>query len=182
MPTLQDQLSGKTILTELSDNDERLITGLKNHQYDMVILHTLPKDKSLFCQRYMEERIYISIAEEHPLAKKKSVTFNELKDIRILVSANIGFWMDICKKHLAVSDLLVQNSTDALDELAEASTLPMFNSDRMIELGYDAPGRISVPISDEDAHATYWVVCRAQEQKKYRSIFNAVRGYAIRHK
>ena len=182
MPALQDQLSGKTILTELSDSDERLITGLKNHQYDMVILHTLPKDKSLFCQRYMEERIYISIAEEHSLAKKKSVTFNELKDIRILVSANIGFWMDICKKHLAVSDLLVQSSTDALDELADASTLPMFNSDRMIELGYNAPGRISVPISDEDAHATYWVVCRAQDQKKYRSIFNVVRGYAIRHK
>ena len=182
MPTLQDQLSGKTILTELSDNNERLITGLKNHQYDMVILHTFPEDKSLFCQRYMEERIYISIAEDHPLAKKESVTFDELKDIRILVSANIGFWMDICKKHLAVSDLLIQNSTDALDELAEASTLPMFNSDRMIELGYDAPGRISVPISDEDAHATYWVVCRAQEQKKYRSIFIVVRAYAIRHK
>ena len=165
MPTLQDQLPGKTILTELSGSDERLITGLRNHQYDMVILHTLPKDKSLFCQRYMEERIYISLAEDHPLAKKKSVTFEEIKGIRILVSANIGFWMDICKKHLSVSDLLVQSSTDAMDELADASTLPMFNSDRMIELGYNAPGRISVPISDEDAHATYWLVCRTQEQK-----------------
>ena len=182
MPTLQGQLPGKTILTELSDNDERLITGLKNHQYDMVILHTLPEDKSLFCQRYMEERIYISIAEDHPLAKKESVTFDELKDIRILVSANIGFWMDICKKHLAVSDLLVQSSTDALDELADASSLPIFNSDRMIELGYEAPRRVSVPISDDDAHATYWVVCRAEDQRNLRSIFNVVRGYAIRHK
>ena len=102
--------------------------------------------------------------------------------IRILVSGSIGFWMDICKKHLDASDLLVQNSTDAMDELAEASTLPMFNSDRMIELGYDAPGRISVPISDKDALTTYWVVCRVQDQNKYRSIFNVVRGYVIRHK
>ena len=181
MPTFQDQLPGKTILTELSDSDEKLIAGLKNHLYDMVILHTLPEDKSLFCQRYMEERIYISLAEEHPLAKKKSVTFDELKDIRILVSANIGFWMDICKKYLSVSDLLVQSSTDAMDELADASSLPMFNSDRMIELGYEAPRRISVPISDDDAHATYWVVCRFEDQRKFRSIFNVVRGYAIRH-
>lgn len=181
MPTFQDHLSGKTILTELADSDERLLAGLKNHQYDMVVLHTLPSDKSFFCQRYMEEQIYISIAKDHPIAALPAVTFEQLRGIRIMVSGNIGFWMDICKRHLEESDLLVQGNVDALTDLVEASTLPFFNSDRMIQLGYDAPGRISVPISDEDAHATYWVGCRAQDQKKYRSIFNAVRGYAIRH-
>ena len=181
MPTLQDYLSGKTILTELSDSDEKLLTGLKNHLYDMVIANESTNDKALFCQRYMDEQIYISVANDHPIASKDGVTFDELRGLRILVSANIGFWMDICKKYLVSSDLLTQSSTDALDELAEASTLPMFNSDRMIELGYEAPGRISVPITDEDAHATYWVICRTEDQKKYRSIFNVVRGYAIRH-
>ena len=88
--------------------------------------------------------------------------------------------MDICKKYLSVSDLLVQSSTDAMDELADASSLPMFNSDRMIELGYEAPRRVSVPIRDDDAHATYWVVCRFEDQRKFRSIFNVVRRYAIR--
>lgn len=181
MPALQDYLSGKTILTELSDNDEKLLTGLKNHLYDMVIVHEPANDKVLFCQRYMDEQIYISVANDHPISGKDGVTFEELRGLRILVSAHIGFWMDICKKHLVSSNLLVQSSTDALDELAEASTLPMFNSDRMIELGYEAPGRISVPITNEDAHATYWVICRTEDQKKYRSIFNVVRGYAIRH-
>lgn len=181
MPALQDYLSGKTILTELSNSDEKLLTGLKNHLYDMVIVHESTNDKALFCQRYMDEQIYISVASDHPIAGKDGVTFDELRGLRILVSANIGFWMDICKKYLVSSDLLTQSSTDALDELAEASTLPMFNSDRMIELGYEAPGRISVPITDEDAHATYWVICRTEDQKKYRSIFNVVRGYAIRH-
>ena len=181
MPALQNYLSEKTILTELVSSDEFLLKALKNHRYDLVILHTLPEDKSLFCQRYMEEQIYISIAKDHPIAQQKSVTFKELSGIQILVSANIGFWMDICKKHLAASDLLVQSNSDALAELAEASTLPMFNSDRMIELGYDAPGRISVPISDEDAHATYWVACRAEDKIKFRSIYNVVRKYAIQH-
>lgn len=182
MPTFQNYLSDKTILTELVSNDEALVKGLKNRQYDMVILHTLPDDKSLFCQRYMEEQIYISISNDHPLARQSSVSFSDLSGIRILVSAHIGFWMDICKKHLNTSDLLVQNNADALDELADNSTIPLFNSDRMIELGYNAPGRISIPICDEDAHATYWVVCRTQDQNKFRSIFNVVRGYAIRHK
>ena len=182
MPTFQNYLSDKTILTELVSSDEALVKGLKNRQYDMVILHTLPDDKSLFCQRYMEEQIYISISNDHPLARQSSVSFSDLSGIRILVSAHIGFWMDICKKYLNTSDLLVQNNADALDELADNSTIPLFNSDRMIELGYNAPGRISIPICDEDAHATYWVVCRTQDQNKFRSIFNVVRGYAIRHK
>ena len=181
MPTFQDSLFGKTILTELSNSDEKLITGLKNHLYDLVILHSLPEDKALFSQRYMDEQIYISIADDHPIAGQKSVSFDQLKGLRILMSAGIGFWMDICKAHLAESDLLVQNSMDALDELIDASNLPFFNSDRMIELGYESPGRKALPISDEDAHASYWVVCRASDQQKYRSIFNAVRSYALQH-
>lgn len=77
--------------------------------------------------------------------------------------------------------MLIQNNTDALSELADASTLPLFNSDRMIELGFEAPGRKSLPITDDDAHATYWVACRAADQAKYRSVFNVVRSYALRH-
>ena len=181
MPTFQDYLPGKTILTELSDSDEKLLFGLKGHQYDLIILHSLPEDKSLFCQRYMDEQIYISIAEDHPIAGKETVTFDDLRGIRILMSVNVGFWMKICQRHLSETDLLVQSSTDALNELVEASSLPLFNSDRMIELGYEAPGRKSIPLSDEDAHATYWVICRSEDQSKYRSIFNVVRSYAIRN-
>ena len=182
MPAFQDYLPGKTILTELSDNDEKLIHGLKNHQYHLVILHSLPEDPTLFCQRYSEEQIYITVAQDHPLVAQESVTFEQLKGIRLLVSANIGFWMDRCLQHLSASDLLVQNSMDALEELIDASSLPFFNSDRMIESGYDLPERKSIPIRDDDAHATYWVVCLKSEQKKYQSIFNTVRSHALRLK
>ena len=181
MPALQEYLSEKTILTELVDTDELLLTGLKNRRYDLVILHSLPEDKTLYCQRYMDEQIYLTVDENHPFAQKKSISFADMLGMRILVSGKIGFWMDICKKHLSEEDLLVQRGLDALGELIEASTLPFFNSDRMIEMGVQIPGRVSVPISDEDAHATYWVACRASDQSKYRSIFNTVRSYALRH-
>ena len=181
MPALQEYLSEKTILTELVDTDELLLTGLKNRRYDLVILHSLPEDKTLYCQRYMDEQICLTVDENHPFAQKKSISFAEMLGMRILVSGKIGFWMDICKKHLSEEDLLVQRGLEALGELIEASTLPFFNSDRMIEMGVQIPGRVSVPISDEDAHATYWVACRASDQSKYRSIFNTVRSYALRH-
>ena len=95
MPTLQEQLPGKTLSTELVSNDEKLLAGLRSHLYQMVVLHHCPEDKDMFCQRYLDEQLYISIAKDHPLAKQDSVTFEELKGLRILMTAHVGFWMDV---------------------------------------------------------------------------------------
>ena len=180
MPTLQEQLPGKTLSSELLSNDEQLLKGLRNHLYQLVILHENPEDKTLYCQRYLEEKLYITVPEDHPLAIKQSVTFDELKGFRILMTSAIGFWMGVTLKHLSESDLLIQTSTDALAELIDASNLPFFNSDQMMRAGVEIPGRISLPITDGDAHATFWVACLASEQLKYRSLFSAIRGTMLR--
>ena len=180
MPTLQEQLPGKTLSSELLSNDEQLLKGLRNHLYQLVILHENPEDKTLYCQRYLEEKLYITVPEDHPLAIKQSVTFDELKGFRILMTSAIGFWMGITLKHLSESDLLIQTSTDALAELIDASNLPFFNSDQMMRAGVEIPGRISLPITDGDAHATFWLACLASEQLEYRSLFSAIRGTMLR--
>ena len=54
------------------------LTGLKNRGYDLVILHSLPTDKALYCQRYMDEQIYLTVEENHPVANKKSISFAEV--------------------------------------------------------------------------------------------------------
>ena len=180
MPTLQEQLPGKTLSSELLSNDEQLLKGLRNHLYQLVILHENPEDKTLYCQRYLEEKLYITVPEDHPLAIKQSVTFDELKGFRILMTSAIGFWMGVTLKHLSESDLLIQTSIDALAELIDASNLPFFNSDQMMRAGVEIPGRISLPITDGDAHATFWLACLASEQLKYRSLFSAIRGTMLR--
>ena len=180
MPTLQEQLPGKTLSSELLSNDEQLLKGLRNHLYQLVILHENPEDKTLYCQRYLEEKLYITVPEDHPLAIKQSVTFDELKGFRILMTSAIGFWMGVTLEHLSESDLLIQTSTDALAELIDASNLPFFNSDQMMRAGVEIPGRISLPITDDDAHATFWLACLASEQLKYRSLFSAIRGTMLR--
>ena len=180
MPTLQEQLPGKTLSSELLSSDEQLLKGLRSHLYQLVVLHENPEDKTLYCQRYLEEKLYITVPEDHPLAKKKSITFDDLKGFRILMTSAIGFWMGITLKHLSESELLIQTSTDALAELIEASNLPFFNSDQMMRTGTEIPGRISLPIMDDDAHATFWIACLASEQLKYRSLFSAIRGTMLR--
>ena len=180
MPILQEQLPEKTLSTELVGSDEKLLAGLRSNLYQMVVLHHLPEEKDLFCQRYLDEQLYVSVAEDHPLAEQDSVTFEELKGLRILMTAHVGFWMDVTLEKLNTSDLLIQNSMDALAELIDASNLPFFNSDQMLKAGYQPPDRVALPITDPEAHTTYWIACLASEQQKYRSVFSAVRGNILR--
>ncbi|WKY46660.1 LysR family transcriptional regulator [Eubacteriaceae bacterium ES3] len=181
IPVLQEQFIGKTISSEI-ENDPILISGLKNNLYQLVILHEKPEDKTLFIQRYLEEQLYISIPEDHPLATQDYVSFQDLLGIRILVSGGVGFWMNVCKEKLSSSDLLVQSNMDALTELVEASSLPIFNSDQMLKRGYDIPDRISIPINDDKSHVTYYIACLASEKYKYSSVFNSVRSTLLRSK
>ena len=179
LPVIQERLPRKSILTEMA-RDTKLITGLKNHMYQLIILHEDPDDRSLFCQRFMQEQLYISIAKDHPLAKKESVRLEELRGLRILMDGNVGFWRDVCSTKLPEENLLIQTSFDAFSELVEASSLPLFNSDQFIASGYKPHGRVSIPISDPEVHVTYWLCCLASEQKAYRSVFNAVHGNLLR--
>ena len=152
--SVQERMTDKAVSSELAD-DAKLIKGLKNHTYQLAIIHEDPNDPTIFCQRYFEENLYISIDESHPLAKRSSLYIKDLMDLRILMNANIGVWRDIFKGKLPESNLLVQNSFDAFSELVQASKLPFFNTDQYIALGYETPGRVSIPIKDPEAHLTY---------------------------
>lgn len=180
LPLLEERFIGKSFMYEIVDTDEKLIEGLKNHLYDLVILHKISKDKNIFCQRYLDEQLYISISDKDPHSKKKSLTFEDLKGLRILISGSVGFWMKLCEEKLDKSDLLVQNSSDALDELVDASSLPVFNSDQMIRNGYEVPGRVSIPVCDKECSVTYYVASLNSNKTKYDSLFNAIRSSLIR--
>lgn len=179
LPILQEQFAGMALTTEIAD-DAHLIEGLKNRVYQLAVLHERPDEESLVCQRYLEEQLYITIPQDHPLGTKKEVSFRDLDEISILTSGNTGFWLELCKERLQGSNLLIQTSADAMTELVDASTLPVFNSDRMLERGYGVPGRVSLPISDAEARVTYYLTCLAAEQKRFAPIYNAVRAAVIR--
>ena len=181
MPLLQEYFNGKAITTEIT-GDGNLITGLKKRIYQLVIIHELPVDNNIFCQRYLDEQLYITLPLNHPLVSREALTFADLEGMSILAHGNSGFWLDICKQNLKRAKLLVQDSIDMLHELLDSSSLPAFNSNRAIEYGYESLQRVTIPLIDEAAHATYYLACLDSEKSKYTSVFNAVRSAIIRGK
>lgn len=175
IPVLTERLSGKTITSEIK-TDETLIRGLKSHTYQMVILHHDPEDRELFCQRFMTENLYASLPIGHPLTERDYVTFEDLQDIQFLMDGNIGFWLERTEHHIPEENMLVQRNFDAFASLVDTTDIALFNTDQYIVRGYEPPRRVSVPIDDPDAHATYWLAALTAEQRSYKSVFNAVRG------
>lgn len=180
IPVLQDNMIGMAITSEIIDEDERLITGLKNRTYQLAILHETAEHDDIFCQRYIDEKLYVTLPQSHPLAERESVSFDNLKDTRILVSAGVGFWMNVCREKMPEDNLLIQKNHDAMGELIEASSLPFFNSDRMMERGYMPPDRIAVPIIDSEANVSYYIACLSEEKKKFGALFRNIRGNIIK--
>lgn len=180
MPSLQSQFPDKSIITEICGQDDILLDRLKAGDMQIVILHERPDVSGVFSQRYIHENICIFVPKDHPLAGKKSVTLNELSKYSILVERHIGFWLPLCQKVLPASCLLIQDSIDALDELAESSSTAMFNSDAMIQDGYESGGRIAIPISDASMHTAYYVACLESKRDAFRVLFNGVRLEALR--
>lgn len=181
MPLLQEYFCGKAITTEIT-GDGNLITGLKKHIYQLVIIHERSVDNNIFCQRYLDEQLYITLPFDHPLASREALTFADLEGMSILAHGNSGFWLDVCRENLKGAKLLIQDSIDMLHELLDFSSLPAFNSNRAIECGYESLERVTIPLVDEAAHATYYLACLNSEKSKYTFVFNAVRSEVIRRK
>ena len=180
IPVLQDNMIGMAITSEIIDEDERLITGLKNRIYQLAILHEKTERDDIFFQRYLDEKLYVTLPQSHMLAERESVSFDDLRNTRILVSAGVGFWMNVCRKKMPEDNLLIQKNHDAMGELIEASSLPFFNSDRMMERGYMLPDRIAVPISDSQANVSYYIACLSEKKKKFGALCSNIRGNIIK--
>lgn len=176
---LQERFMDKAITTELT-NREQMLAGLRSRNYQLAIFADLPEDRDLYCQRFNEDRLCVSFPPEHPLAKKEAITFDDLKDISVIAAGNAGYWIYVCEQHMPQKNLVVQNNVEALVELVDSSSMPVFSSRRLVEQGNAAPGRVTVPIMDEAAHAVFYLACLSSEKQKYMSLFNAVRSQAIR--
>ncbi len=74
----------------------------------------------------------------------------------------------------------MQDNIDAMDTLAESSTIMMFNSKAMMKEGYTSQQRVLMPIEDSSFQVTYYVACLENEKMRYRSFFNTVRAEAMK--
>ena len=174
VPSLSALFPDMPIISE-TKGEEELIAGLKNSQYKFIIIsHTLDY-KNLICEKYDSEQLYVSLPKGHRLAQKKKLSFSELNGESFLMLSDVGIWDKRVREELPDSRFILQNSYEALDQLIESSILPNFATDISIRAyenmnlpSRSIPDRVLVPITDENATITFYLISDKNIAEKYK--------------
>lgn len=160
-----------TITSELKSNSE-LINGLLSEKYRLIILPYKPDNKDCITKEYCNESLYFVLHKKHRLAKRPSISLNEMDGENMLLFSNIGFWHDLVSKHMPHSRFLVQTQRYDFNELTRSSILPFFATDVTLRFSDIPDERIAVAINDPDATVTYYIVCLRRNVDYFKGLFH----------
>ena len=167
LPVLSGLYPAMTISSEIKA-EEILLQGLLNGAYQFVFLPYEINENGIRCQKYMEEHLFFSLPPGHALSGSKVLHLRDLNGETMLLYSGIGFWKNALEKEMPDTHFLVQTEASALNELIKASALPSFITDLVMESEGEAPNRISIPIADPEASATFYLTYSPETAKTYR--------------
>lgn len=158
-------------------NKKDLLTKLKEKEYHLVITPKYIDDSQCFCIPYIEEDLLLSLPLNHPLASKKEIKFHDLDGQTMLLYSNIGFWHDLHMQKTPKTKYLLQEERLTFNEIVKASTLPSYTSNLSIKREGKMSDRVILPIDEDEAHVTYYVVMLKENKKKYKELIDKIDQY-----
>lgn len=118
---------------------------------------------------FMTEDLFVCVPHSHELAKHSSLSFDEINGFNFLLRTELGFWDTLCREKMPASKFLVQSDSAVFDELVRASSLPCFTTSYARLQKFS--GRINIPISDDDAHITFYILKRAEYEGRAGALY-----------
>ena len=154
-----------TLLNPISLPEDEVERRLMNRSVDLAITlrpQILPTMRST---QIMVEDLYAFLPKGHRLATRDTVSFADLDGESFLVLSEVGFWMDMLRRHMPNANIVEQADRSVFEQLVRTTELLSFvtNVTQATRAGFE---RIAVPISDADAHATFYlsVLCDAPQR------------------
>ena len=144
---------GMMISSAICQNDE-VLSAWQDGSCDMAILPFPAPGATPF----MKENLFVCVPTDHELATHKTLTFAEINGFNFLLRTELGFWDTLCREKMPASKFLVQPDAAVFEELVKASALPCFTTDFGQSQTY--PNRVSIPLSDDEAHVCFYMVSR----------------------
>lgn len=167
----------------LDGDDALLMRMLVSGDCQLIVLNHPISDKGLTCVPFMRESLTLAVPKGHILERFEALHFSDFNGYNIVLNPDIGFWMDVCRRHLPASHLLVQRTSDAFDVIAENSDIFYFSTSQSRDyaakvLRSDAR-RTFIPIVDSEATATYYAVCRIGRSPSLTALMEELGRFGI---
>lgn len=160
---LLKKLSGShpdmTVSSGICQNDD-VLAAWEDGSCDIAILPFPLSDENGTVRKYMEEHLFVCVGPGHELAKHAALTFAEINGFNFLLRSELGFWDTLCRQKMPASKFLIQTEEFTFNELVRSSSLPCFTTDYVLRQPSAGFGRISIPITDEEANVTFYIAIR----------------------
>ncbi len=168
-PLIANMFPHMSLQTEMDTND-RLFADLDNNVYELIATYQKPIGEQYFFKECGTETLMFSLPKKHKYARRKSLTFAEMKGENMLLMSDIGFWSFV-KTKMPNSRFLTQSDRFSFNELIQASSLPSFISNLSEKYRKLNSNRVNIPISDKEATVTYYLVCKTERKKDFKMLF-----------
>ena len=172
-PLLGSLYPHKMLQTEIVAEEALLLSGLEKGTYQLIALSRKPEGEHYFMKVCGRESLMFALPKGHRYARRKSLSFAEMNGENMILMNDIGFWNFVCTEKMPDSRFLTQSDRFSFNELVRASSLPSFTTDLAKKYLKMEDVRIEVPVSDPDASATYYLVCRKEALKEFHALFSA---------
>lgn len=146
---------------------EQLPLGLLQGRFDYIITEYEIDEPNVCCVPYVTDKLWICLNKNDPLAHKRSIDINDLKNEKILLWAQSGFWASYIRKQYGqIVQLITVSGEQEYYDLIDAFDIRAFILDTTLS---SAPNRqtrhIYVPLSDPAAQKTFYLCCQTKNER-----------------
>lgn len=155
---IREHMPDQRVEYEVINDIGKLMKGLYDHQYQFIILGHPYRMDGYITEKLFQEQLYVALEPDHPLASKKQISVDELKDIVFLLMRNTGYWEELCLSRMQGVEFIFQQEISAYASILKASGLAAFRSNLTIPRLCRNENRKYIPISDPAFTLTYYVL------------------------
>ncbi|GHV97477.1 LysR family transcriptional regulator [Lactobacillus nasalidis] len=162
---IENKLPVKVKLDQNLLAEDELLPAVESYRYQLVFSsHEYQTD---LCEsRYIGyEQLFLMCDKNSDLAKKGSVTFQELAGVSFLVLQGIGPWKQIKESAIPNAHFLYQDDLSSLTELTKYSQLPVFRSNLSFPSHPENDDRVPVRIDDPKNRLDFYAIYRKDQKK-----------------
>ncbi len=160
----------------MTSNDEaQLLEGLKNNEFQLIVLSHPVDNSGLVCRFYMQEHLFINMNNMNPMAMSPGITFDEMAGQSFIMHAQVGIWENILLEHVPNIKFYKDEDLASLSILVNSSLLPSFSTDytqRTMPTRW--PNRSQVPITNPEAIQKFYLVYSKKSSKKLQKLFDLI--------
>ncbi len=148
-------------------SSEQLPLGLLQGRFDYIITEYEIDEPNVCCVPYVTDKLWIRLNKNDPLAHKKRIDINDLKNEKILLWAQSGFWASYIRKQYGqIIQLITVSGEQEYYDLIDAFDIRAFILDTTLSSAPVRPSKYAyVPLADPAAQKTFYLCCQTKNER-----------------